>query len=93
MTGAWSLLTDWDYPDQTEHSSFEVRGCQSPEFLMLIYGSEATRLLLCPASHSYVHYPMYVKKMLVEPLHLNKIPIPAYSVFVEHRYLPHSRCG
>lgn len=62
VTGAWYLPTGRGYIDQTGHNVFEVREVRNPWLFVLIYSSKATCLLVCCASHTYVHSPMFQKK-------------------------------
>lgn len=92
MTGSRYLITSHEFLDQTGHSDLEVPEGQSPAFFVLVYGSESIRLLVCPASHTYVRYAIAEKK-LAKLLHLRKLAVPAYSVFVGRGYLQHGVCG
>lgn len=92
VTGGKYVLSGQYCLDQTEHIDFEVRGCQSPTFIVLDSGSEAICLSLCPAWHIYGHYQISLKKKLSQMLRLEVVTIPTYSVSVRHEYLQHGGC-
>lgn len=93
VTGARHLLTGHGCPDQIGHTDLEVQEVRSPGFFTPVSGSEAIYLLVCLASHIYVHYLMSEKKKLVELLCLEGVTILVYSVFLGHGCLQHERCG
>lgn len=59
---------------------------------MLGLGSEAIWLLVCPASHTFVHDPMAKKKKLAKLIRLEKLDILACSIFIGHGYLWYGGC-
>lgn len=93
VTSSPYLLTVHGCLDQMEQNVFEVRKGRNPEFFKLFSGSKAIFLLVCLASHTYVHYPITGKKKLTEPLRLKEVALPAYSTFVGRGHLQHGGRG
>lgn len=86
-TGARYFLTGRDFLDQTGQNVFEVREGQSPGFFVLASTSKAIFPTVRPASHTYMNQQMGKKKKLADLLGLEKVTMPAYSIFVGHEYL------
>lgn len=89
-TGGRFLWTGKRCPPQCGHNDFPSKPHASPGFFMIATGSESTPLLLCPASHTYVFYPQKLCEALVRSLRMQKIDIPAWSIFVGHGHLQHA---
>lgn len=58
------LLTGHSYPHLTGQNDFEVQEGQSPGLIVQFSGSEATCLLVCTASHTYVHHGLLRRRSL-----------------------------
>lgn len=82
MTSGRNVLSDRDCPDQSAHNDYVVWKGRSHWFFVLYSRFEAIFLLVRPALHTFLHYPMAEKKQLAELLLLQEVNIPAYSVFV-----------
>lgn len=93
VTGAEYLLTGRSYMDQTVYRGFENREGRSPRLFVMVSGSEARFLLICPAAHTYEQYPMFATIKLSKLLHLEEEPDPAYLVFIEHGDLQNDGSG
>lgn len=72
VTAGSYLLTGRDSPDETEHNDLEVWEGRGPEFFELVSASEAVFLLVCSASHTYVHHEMAEKMKLAQLLRPEK---------------------
>lgn len=69
-TGGQYLVTGRKYPDQTSHNSFEDPKGRSPELHVLVSGSKAIYVVVCPTSHTHVHYLIAEEMKLAHPLHV-----------------------
>lgn len=76
------ILTGRDFPDHYEHSYFAVQEDRIRRFFVFNAGNEQVSLLVCVASHTYVHYTMAEKSELAEIFRLTEVKIPAFSVLV-----------
>lgn len=93
VTGGRYVLNGLDCQDQAGQNDFEDRESRTPGSFILVSGSEALFLLVCPALHTYTHYPISEKKNFAELMSLEELAILVYYVLVEHRYLQRGVCG
>lgn len=89
VTGCWCLLTCRDWLDQVGLKDFEVWTGRSQETFILVSRSEDICVIIFPALHAYVHYPVDEKKKLTELLSVEKVAVSAFSIFVAHVYVQH----
>lgn len=92
-TGGRFLRTGKGCPPQCGHNDFAVEKSGQHGYFMITTSSEPVPLLVCPASHSYVHYPPSHHATLVAALKLETLTIPKDSVFVGHGHLQHAGAG
>lgn len=83
------LLKSRDCLGQPEHNVFNFRDGRSPGSFVMVSRSEAIYLLICPAWHIHLQYPMSEKMKLAKLLHLEEVRIPVYPVFILHGCLQH----
>lgn len=67
-------------------------GRSERKFSLLLSGSKAIYLLVCPAQHTFVHYPMDEKKKRFKLFLLDETATTAYSVFAGNWYLQYRGC-
>lgn len=84
------MITGRDVGPQTGHNDFTVRTGGSPVYFMIVTGSDETSLYACRDSHNYVMYDVGRKENLLDALLMDKLTIPASSVFFCHGYLQHA---
>lgn len=81
--GVCYILTSQNCPVQMG-DKFEVREGRSPVLFVLVFGSEVIHLLVCPASLTYVNYPMSDKKKSSKLMQMAKGEVSLFSVCVSH---------
>lgn len=68
MTVDQNDLTNCEFLDQPELDKLTIREYQSSGFFVPVSRSEVIILLVCPALHLYVHYPMVERRTCRAPL-------------------------
>lgn len=87
VTGSRFYLIGRECPDHTERNNFESKRGLGSGIFVLSSMSEALRLFISRASHTFEYNPMSVKKNLVDLLRLEELTLPTYSVLVGHGLL------
>jgi len=84
------LLTGDGSPAQTGHNDFSHTRGDNVGYFCIATGKEGASIWICESSHKFAFYEEDKKRQLADILKMEKISIPANSVFFGHGYVQHA---